>query len=485
MRAETTVGPAPPERAGESAAALPTPARRIFWRASATRLLLVYGALFVVWGTVLVGVVQWETRRYLSTVTDQILEQRARYFSTLDRARLPEAMQAADAVYLQGVMAYGLFTAEGRYRFGNIARPPAGLPADGRVRELPEGIARRDRPGDGRVGARGLALRLDSGELMVLARDTGVIEHVGAILRQGLVWALSLTLIPGLVGGYLLGRGALQRVRRIEAAVQPIMRGRLDQRLPVSGRRDELDLLAGIVNAMLAELERRMGEVKSVCDNIAHDLRTPLTRLRAQLHRLQQGPLSEDERSALLAGCSADVDALLGRFAALLRISEMEDLRRRAGFRSVELPALLRELQELYAPLAEDKAVNLDLRCEPDLPPIAADRELLFEALSNLLDNAVKFTPAGGRVQLCAGRHGRGIEFGVLDSGPGIPAGEREAVLQRFYRSARTCSLPGSGLGLSIVAAIARLHGFRLGIGEAEHGGARVTLYCPLRGLEA
>ena len=485
MRVETGVDRAPPERADEGAAALPTPARRIFWRASATRLLLVYGALFVVWGTVLIGVVHWETRRYLSMVVDQILEQRAHYFSTLDRARLPEAMQAADAVYLRGVMAYGLFAPDGRYLFGNIARPPAGLPADGRVRLLPDGIARRDRAPDGRLGARGLALHLDNGELMVLARDTSVIEQVGAILRQGLVWALSLTLIPGLVGGYLLGRGALRRVRRIEAAVQPIMRGRLDHRLPVSGRRDELDLLAGIVNTMLAELERRMGEVKSVCDNIAHDLRTPLTRLRAQLHRLQQGHLTGDERSALLAACSADVDALLGRFAALLRISEMEDLRRRAGFRSVDLHALLRELQELYAPLAEDQAVSLDLRCEPDLPPIAADRELLFEAVSNLLGNALKFTPAGGRVRLCAGRRGEGIELGVLDSGPGIPAGEREAVLQRFYRSARTRGLPGSGLGLSIVAAIARLHGLRLQIGEAEHGGARVTLYCPPRGLEA
>ncbi|WP_084197217.1 sensor histidine kinase [Solimonas soli] len=462
-----------PETRAADAAAAP----RASWRSSSTRLLLIYGALFVLWSTVLIGVVHWETRSYLSTVVDEILEQRAHYLSSIERARLPDAMAAASQVDLQGVMAYGLFAPDGRYRSGNITQLPGGLPVDGRVRLLRDGIERSDRRDSRHAAVRALALRLDGGEVMVLARSTRVLDQVGVILRQSLLWALSLTLIPGLIGGYLLSRGPLRRVRAIEAAVQPIMRGNLDRRLPVSRRRDELDLLASIVNTMLAELERLMVEVKGVCDNIAHDLRTPLTRLRAQLHRLQQQTGGDDERGALIEHCIGDVNALLQRFSALLRISEMEDLRRRAGFAEIDLGALLRDIHDLYAPLAEDKSVQIRLALE-SAPRIAADRELLFEAISNLVSNAIKFTPGGGTVRLRLKAHESGAKICVVDTGPGIPAGERDAVLQRFYRSDGTRQAPGFGLGLSIVSAIVRLHGFRLEISEGEGGGTRVSLFC-------
>lgn len=451
------------------------------WRSSTARLIAIYGALFVVWSTVLIGIVHWETRRYLSQVVDQILEQRARYFTTVERSHLSEALETASAADLQGLMAYGLFAADGRWLSGNIVEPPAALPRDGRVRLLRDGIQRRDHPGA--FSARALALSLDSGELLVLARSTSVIDQVGVILRQSLLWALSLTLIPGVIGGYMLSRGPLRRVRAIEAAVQPIMRGDLGRRLPLSARGDELDLLAHIVNTMLAEIERLIGEVKGVCENIAHDLRTPLTRLRTRLHRLHQQVPPDHPAANLAVGCSDEVEALLRRFSALLRIAELEDLRRREGFASVDLAAILRGVHELYTPLAEDKQVRLELHLEP-LPCVHADRELLFEALSNLVSNAVKFTPAGGTVHLCAGPYGGGARLSVQDSGPGIPAEERAAVLERFYRSETTRQLPGSGLGLSIVSAIVRLHGFELDIGTSPAGGTRVVLACdapPLR----
>ncbi|MFT4048201.1 MAG: HAMP domain-containing sensor histidine kinase [Solimonas sp.] len=468
----------PETRGGDT---VPSVAPHVSWRSSSTRLLLIYGALFVVWSTVLIGVVHWETRGYLSNVVDEILEQRAHYLASIEPQHLPEAMTAAGQVDLRGVMSYGLFDADGHYLSGNMAEMPAGLAIDGGVRLLREGVQRRDH--DDHPAARALALRLADGKVMVLARSTRVIDQIGVILRQSLLWALSLTLIPGLIGGYLLSRGPLRRVREIEAAVQPIMRGNLDQRLPVGRRRDELDLLASIVNTMLAELERLMVEVKGVCDNIAHDLRTPLTRLRAQLHRLQQQTASGDERGALIEHCIGDVDALLQRFSALLRISEMEDLRRRAGFAEIDLGALLREIHELYAPLAEDKGVQIALALEP-APRIPADRELLFEALSNLLSNAIKFTPAGGSIRLRLKPQGSDCaKICVVDDGPGIPPGEREAVLQRFYRSDGTRQAPGFGLGLSIVSAVVRLHGFRLEIGEGERGGTRVSLYCAPRDL--
>lgn len=445
------------------------------WRSATTRLILIYGAFFALWSALLIGAIYWETSRYLVHVVDDIIEQRARYLATIERDRLPAALEATGALDLRGVMSLGLFDADGRYIEGNIAELPPQLAADGVIRALPQGLTRVG--GAHRQAARGLVMRLASSERLVVARDTSVMDQIGAILRHALLWGLSLTLIPGLLGGLLLSRRPLRRVREIEAAIEPIAQGDLGRRLPVSGRGDELDLLAAVVNRMLGEIERLLGEVKGVCDNIAHDLRTPLTRLRAQLHRLQHGRGEDD--AAILERCIADVDALLDRFRALLRISELEDLGRRSGFADIDLAATLRQVHELYAPLAEDGGIAFRLEA-PAPVSIHADPHLLFEALSNLVANALKFTPRGGTVCLCAHVEAHGPRVDILDSGPGIPGGEREAVLQRFYRSecGRDSTVPGQGLGLSIVAAIVRLHGFRLLIGESESGGARVSVEC-------
>ena len=440
------------------------------WRTSTVRLLGVYGVFFALWSVLLIGVIQWDTSRYLSKVVDQILEQRLHYLASLDRDKLPEAMAASAALDLRDVMSFGLFDAKGAYLSGNLERVPQGLSTDGSVSLLREGVPRRGRTQQS--PARALALALPSGEVMVIARDTSVIDQVDVILQRSLVWGLSLLLIPGLIGGFLLSRGPLRRLRAIEAAVQPIMRGDLRQRLPMSPRRDELDLLAGIVNTMLAEIERLMTEVKGVCDSIAHDLRTPLTRLRAQLHRMNQEP----EPSPMLEHCIADVEQLLARFRALLRISEIEDLHRRAGFAAVDLAPTLRQVYEFYVPLAEEKNVDFRLDMPAALPPLHADAHLIFEALSNLVDNAIKFTPAGGALCLRASvTHGAPC-IEVLDSGPGIERDERSAVLQRCHRGVTARNEPGQGLGLAIVAAVARLHGFAVDIGTSDMGGARVSL---------
>ncbi|HVT31477.1 MAG TPA: HAMP domain-containing sensor histidine kinase [Rhodanobacteraceae bacterium] len=447
------------------------------WRSATTRLIGIYGAFFVLWGAVLVGVVYWETNHYLSRVVDAIVEQRALYLRSVDRAHLPQAMESTGALDLRGVMSLGLFASDGTYVDGNIARLPADLPIDGEIRALPRGLERRARIE--REPARGLAMRLATGEVLVVARDTSVIDEVGTIIRHALLWGLSLTVIPGLLGGFLLSRGPLRRVREIEAAIEPIARGDLGRRLPVSRRGDEVDLLAAIVNRMLGEIERLIGEVKGVCDSIAHDLRTPLTRLRAQLHRLQQSSGGEEGAGPMLERCIVDVDALLDRFRALLRISELEDLRRRGGFGDVDLGAILGEVHELYAPLAEDGGIRFDLDA-PAGRVVHGDPHLLFEAFSNLVANAIKFTPGGGRVSLGASSRSGGSCVEIVDSGPGIPSVEREAVLQRFYRSecGRDPGAEGYGLGLSIVAAIVRLHGFRLRFEDNAGGGARVVVEC-------
>lgn len=452
------------------------------WRSATTRLILIYGAFFVLWTVVLIGAVYWETSRYLSHVVDDILAQRASYLTTVARDRLPAAMEATGALDLRGVMALGLFGADGHYIDGNIERLPADLSTDGLIRALPHGLQRRGR--DHRQAARGLALRLADGELLVIARDTSVIDQVSVILRHALLWGLSLTVIPGLLGGLLLSRGPLRRVREIETAIEPIARGDLGRRLPVSGRGDEVDMLAAIVNRMLGEIERLIGEVKGVCDNIAHDLRTPLTRLRAQLHRLQHNSGNGVVDKPALESCIADVDGLLDRFRALLRISEVEDLHRRSGFGDVDLGETLRQVHELYAPLAEDDVIAFEFEA-PARTVVQADPHLLFEAFSNLVANAIKFTPSGGTVRLRISDHANGTRVEISDSGPGIPGDERDAVLQRFYRSAnaRENAKPGYGLGLSIVAAIVRLHGFRMRIGESDRGGARIWVECWSEGL--
>ena len=448
------------------------------WRPGALRLIVIYGAFFLAWSVVLIGTIHWQTLKYLDRVVGEILQQRVHYLASVEREHLPAMMAATDQLDLRGVMYYGLFDTRGAYASGTIDRVPDELPPDGQIHVLPNGV--RATSGERNARALGVALRLPSGEELVLARYTSVADRVAAMMRNAFGWALSLLLIPGLIGGFLLSRGPLRRVRGIEAAIAPITHGNLGVRLPLSARRDEVDMLASIVNRMLDEVERLLGEVKGVTDSIAHDLRTPLTRLRTQLYRAQQQSDPHAANAQLIERCIEDVDGVLARFRALLRLSEIEDLSRHAGFDEVDPAETLQRVQELYTPLAEEKRIALELRAEA-LPKLRADASLLFEALSNLVDNAIKFTPESGRVELRATRQQAGVRIDVLDNGPGIPADEREAVLQRFYRSRENVAAESEGsygLGLSVVAAIAKLHGFCLEIGDNAGAGARMTLYC-------
>lgn len=444
-------------------------------RVSTVRLLPVYGVLFVLWSVLLIGWVQYDTKRYLSGVVDEILRQRMHYLSHIDRDRLPEAMEQTDALDLRGVMLYGLFDGAGNKITGNIQQIPDGVSLDGEVHFLPGGAQQMGAKQP--VRARGLARDIGNGEVLILARATSVLDQVNTIIYRSLLWGLTLTIIPGLIGGLWLARGPLRRIRALESAAQPIMRGDLHQRLPISGRRDELDMLAGIVNSMLEEIERLMSEVKGVCDSIAHDLRTPLTRLRSQLHRMHRETI-DGPHAAVLEQAILDVDSLLDRFRALLRISELEDMHRREGFTEVHLSSTLDHVREIYTPLAEDKHITFSFEVAPDVPSVRGDPNLLLEAVSNIVDNAIKFTPAGGSIHLRLTREAQaGARIDVIDSGPGIRSCERDSVLQRFYRGA--CSskdVSGSGLGLSIVAAIVKLHGFQLRIVDNPAGGAWFSL---------
>jgi signal transduction histidine kinase len=328
-----------------------------------------------------------------------------------------------------------------------------------------------------------VAIKVQDGRWLVLVRDNGSLFVVTRIILHALLWGISLTLIPGFAGWYLLRRRPLKRIRAIQAQAELIVAGDLTHRLPLSARRDELDMLAAIVNAMLDRIERLMHEVKGVCDNIAHDLRTPLTRLRAQLYRIRQQSDVDSTQAEALDQAIGETDTLMARFRGLLRISELEDRQRRAGFVQLDPHELLVELHDFYLPLAEDGGIRLELQQPAELPALHGDRELLFEALANLVGNGIKFTPEGGQVRISATQDEQGVQLAIEDSGPGIPEEERAAVLKRFYRSEEGHRHAGFGLGLSIVAAIVDLHGFGLEVGQSELGGARLVLHCPLTGL--
>lgn len=445
------------------------------WRTTTARLILIYGAFFALWGGLVIGLIYWQAASYLSRISTDLIGRQASYFSMLDAPTRQHALNDYVSLQTRRLNAWGMFNADGDYLAGTIAALPPSVIVNGPVALLPHGLKRND-GSTATSSVRAAAVRLVDGNILLISRDTSVAEQIGTIILKALLWGMSLTVGPGLLGGWLLARGPLRRVHAIREATLPIMRGDLSRRLPVSRQGDELDMLAGIVNAMLGEIERLLGEVKGVCDNIAHDLRTPLTRLRMRLYRLQQASGEDNHENAALEACLGDTDALLHRFRALLRISELENQQRRAGFEQVDLAEILQEVHALYLPLAEDRGQQLELQL-PALPSIYADRHLLLEAFSNLVSNAIKFTPQDGRVSI----HARAAEDGpwvdISDSGPGIPVDQRGVVTRRFYRAESSRSTPGSGLGLSIVSAIAHLHGYTLEIDGSEQG-ARLSLHC-------
>jgi len=424
---------------------------------------------------VLLGVVQWEASRYLSNVVDGMLAARIHYLEGTDPRRLPATVEAASQIDVQGFMWVGLFDAEGKRIAGNIESVPQDLTDEGVVHSIRASLVdpRRNTP----TRARGVTRVLPDGTRLVVAKESATIDGVGAIIRRGLLWGLSLTLIPGVLGGILIARGPARRIRAIQRAMEPIREGDLSVRLPVSRGGDEVDLLASTVNTTLGEIERLLGEVKGVTDNIAHDLRTPLTRMRTRLYRLQQQFDGKPEGDQLDA-CVAEIDTVLSRFRALLRVSELEDRQRSACFETLDLGDVLRNVHEFYAPLAEDRGQRFELDVGR-LPPLRGDPQLMFEAFANLVGNAIKFTPDGGAVRLVASTDPTGdARIDIADTGPGIPPNEREAVFRRFYRSDETRTKPGCGLGLAIVSAIVRLHGFSLSVGGTEKG-AVFSVVCP------
>ncbi len=424
-------------------------------------------AAFAAVTLLLFGFIFWQTAGLETQLLDRFIRHEFAALAREDAAALRIDVNSRYRADLHRQSFAAVFDAAGKPVAGGLAAMPEGLPADGLPHEVI--AARREEHGVTLERVRAAAGLLAGGDLLVMGRS----EEDSARLRRLLARAMALGLLPALAASLAIGvfasNRALARVRAMNRAIGRIMQGYLSERLPSGGTIDTLDRLADSCNLMLAEIERLVGEVKAVSDNIAHDLRAPLTRLRARLEIGRARARSHAELDAVLAEGLADLDRSLAIMAALLRIGEVETNRRREGFRAVSLSGLVTEAAELYAPMAEDRGLSFTCTLSPD-QIVQADRDLLFEAVVNLLDNAVKFAPPGGAVGVALRLEPSGPVISVSDSGAGIPKAQREAALKRFQRGTPLPHIVGSGLGLSLVAAILRLHDFDLRMADGAAG---------------
>jgi signal transduction histidine kinase len=427
---------------------------------STFRLTLLLGGIALVGVVMLTVLIYALSARELNARSDRILHAEVTRLMVKSPHSLRSEIRLAIAHNTSGLNYYGLLDPEGKRIGGNLGGASGFTP--GHPREISES------PGlHGPI--RLLAERLPTGETLLVGRDITLL--VDLRWRVTIVLVASAFVIALLIVAFAvaISLAPLHRVGRLQRTAHEIAGGHLELRMPILGRGDELDLLAGTVNTMVDEVGRVIGQVKSVTDAIAHDLRTPLTRMRSRLDRARRQEDVDPATAERLDLVIADLDSVLERFAALLRISEIEAGSRRAGFTDIPLDPLLTSVIDLYQPLAENRDIALALHTLPDAM-IFGDHSLLFEALSNLVDNAIKFAPQGGRVGVSVRREEKGWMIEVCDNGPGIAQDQRNSVLRRFDRGNASSQIPGSGLGLSVVVAILHLHQYTLVLDDGAPG---------------
>jgi len=311
---------------------------------------------------------------------------------------------------------------------------------------------------------------------IIVGRMVGNLENTQGIIFDVLSWGLLFTLGLAIIGSISMARSVNNRLENINSISQQIRRGDLSRRMPSTKGGDEFDRLGGNLNEMLDQIEKLMVGVRDVSNAIAHDLRTPLTRLRNHLEQVRDDAHSDEMRDRL-DETLGEADALLATFRSLLRIAQIEAGNRRREFGKVGLNALVDDVVELYEPLAAEKNLQLTTSAAASVRA-SGDRDLLFQAISNLVDNAIKYAPTDGTADIQLGEGPLGARIEVADSGAGIPMADRERVFERFFRLETHRGSPGSGLGLSLVAAVVTLHGGSISL-EDNNPGLRVRLDLP------
>ena len=447
------------------------------FRATAFRLTLVYLLVFALFAAFLLGYFALNTRRL---ITEEIT-------STVDAE-----IAGLSEQYNQGGIRRLVFVIETRSRRPGsslyLVTTPSGEGLAGNIGSLVPGVLakpgwmetvyrRLEEPETAEHRALVRVLQLPGGFHLLVGRDLEERERLFDIIANAGRWSLAIVMILGIAGGVFVSRRVLNRVDAMTHTAQTIMAGDLSGRLPIAGSGDELDRLASNLNAMLERIEALMRGLKEVSDNVAHDLRTPLTRLRNHAEEgLRTAKDDAGYRSALEATIE-ESDGLIRTFNALLMIARAESGEAREGMSEFDAAEVAHDVSELYEPLADDK--GLALRVETTSAPVKGNRELVSQALANLVDNAIKYAAEPGpngangavsEILVTAGAEGDRIRLAVRDGGPGIPASDRAHVVERFVRLEQSRTKPGSGLGLSLAAAVARLHGGELKLEDNAPG---------------
>ncbi len=436
------------------------------------RLALTYLSLFGVSVLLLLMFIYWSTASYMSRQSDALIEAEinglAERYDLNGMDGLMRLINQRLSRQPTGLSIYLVASNTGTLLLGNLNRWPA-EPADAQgwinirlhnaesdIAAVHEGRARR--------------FALSGGYQLLVGRDISPLNAAKDRIVVTLAWGLGLTLLLGGLGGWWISRRMANRIETINRTSGEIMQGDLSRRMPMQGTDDELDRLAAALNQMLDRIQTLMEDVRRVSDNIAHDLRTPLGRLHNQLDTLRGEVQAAGLDTASVEQALGESEGLLATFNALLRIARIEAGFRAEGFAAVDLAALASDVAEYYEPLAEARGQALLVDTE-SAAQVSGDRDLLFQALANLLDNAIKYTPRDGQIIVSVTTPSDSIaELAVCDSGPGIPPAARKQIFQRFFRLESSRSTPGSGLGLSLVEAVARLHGVELVVADNDPG---------------
>jgi hypothetical protein len=440
------------------------------FRTATFRLAVLFALAVTACTSVVFLIIYWQVATFDVKRLDIILVGEVARAVTQPEDRIKRELEIRFTSDLRRLDYAALFDKSGKLQYGNVEAIPQGLPIDGNAHTVQAQALRGTDAGTG--PAVFVAGQRQDGGIVLLGRSLYEVDALRQVVLQALMIGIVPAILLALAIGTMFSLRGTRRLQTINETIVHIMQGDLQERLPTHGRMDDLNYVASAVNLMLDEIVRLLNQLKSVGDNIAHDLRAPLAVMRAKLERGIAGQSDQDLRTTAKRAV-ADLDHALATVSALLRISEIGFGRRRSAFTCMDLTEVCTNVFELYQPLAEAKEIAFTLDAPAPLA-VSGDFDLLVEALANLIDNAIKFTPRGGLVSIMAKTSPDGFIIRVSDNGPGIAPFEREQIFKRFYRSQKCHHIPGTGLGLSMAATIADVHGFDLRVEDNQPGAAFV-----------
>lgn len=446
-------------------------------KTSTFRLAAIYLTVFAISIGAVLGYVYWNTVVLLQEQTDDTIGAEVQGLAEQYRQRgLSGLLEVVKERSKDNTGSIYLFTNfVGKRMAGNLNSLPAGAVGEEGWIEFPYAV--RTQTGREKHEARAYHLELTGGYTLVVGRDVEERREFSRLIRTALFWALGLSALFGVSGSLLMSRNFLTRIDSISATSRNIMAGDLTERMPVTGTGDELDRLSLSLNDMLDQIESLMSGMKEISSNVAHDLRTPLTRMRSRVEAALRSEAPKQQREAL-ESTLAESDQLLATFNALLSIAKAESGQARVGFADVDIAELIEEMADLYEPLIEDKNGTLSFHVDAGTC-LRADRQLLAQMLTNLIDNVMKYgsDPKTGEphVELHASTEGDQVTIYVADKGPGIEEKDRHRVTERFVRLEESRSAPGNGLGLSLVKGVMKLHNGQLLL-EDNNPGLKVVM---------